>query len=373
MGLPVYQNSPFYDNIRIMKRIETDTHNLKLLGRALPVDSGILLSLSGSGIEFDYTGRGLNITLSAGSASQIPDNEQNYARIAVYTDDVREVDMQLKSPMATLRIAVSDTIRTTRIRLIKLSEVAMSLVRIDSIEIADDDTVTPAPSLSRRIEFIGDSITCGYGVDDEDPMHPFMTATEDVTKAYAYKTAMKLNADYSMFSASGYGIISGYTDDPDKRNEPELIPLYYESLGLSYDRIPGLPDTRDISWDYDRFRPDVVVINLGTNDDSFCQEDKTKQSEFTDRYAEFLKVVRSHNADAYIFCILGLMGDRLYPSVCDAVAKYSAETGDKRITTVHLTEQDGEVGYVSDYHPLESAHDIAVTELTESIRTTMGW
>ncbi len=356
-----------------MKRIELNDHNLKLLGRALPLNSCILLALSGSGIEFDYTGRGLSLTLSAGSASKVPDNEENYARIAVYIDGKRDVDMQLKSPDTTLRIAESDTVCTKHIRLIKLSEVAMSLVRIDSIEIADDEAVTPTPLLDRRIGFIGDSITCGYGVDDEDPLHPFKTATEDVTRAYAYKTAMQLGADYSMFSASGYGIISGYTDDPEKRNEPELIPLYYESMGLSYDKLPGVADTKDISWDFTRFNPDVLVINLGTNDDSFCQDDKTKQSEFTDRYAKFLKVVRSHNADAYIFCILGLMGDRLYPSVCDAVAKYSAETGDKRITTVHLTEQDGEVGYVSDYHPLESAHDIAVTELTESIRTTMGW
>lgn len=48
------------------------------------------------------------------------------------------------------------------------------------------------------MEFIGDSITCGYGVDDPDKEHHFKTATEDVTKAYAYKTALALNADYSM-------------------------------------------------------------------------------------------------------------------------------------------------------------------------------
>ena len=356
-----------------MKRIELNTSNFKLLGRTLPFENGLLLSLSGTGIEFDYTGCGLDITLKAGSASEIPANDANYARIAVYVDDKRVIDMQLASPETVLHIAESDTVHTSRIRLIKLSEVAMSLAFITEIEIGEEESITPVPASDHKIEFIGDSITCGYGVDDEDPLHPFKTATEDVTKAYAYKTAARLKADYSIFSASGYGIISGYTDDPDKRNEPELIPLYYESMGLSYDKLPGVADTKDISWDFTRFNPDVLVINLGTNDDSFCQDDKTKQSEFTDRYAKFLKVVRSHNADAYIFCILGLMGDRLYPSVCDAVAKYSAETGDKRITTVHLTEQDGEVGYVSDYHPLESAHDIAVTELTESIRTTMGW
>lgn len=354
-----------------MKRIELNEQNLKLLGRTLPYEDRLLLSLSGTGVEFDYTGCGLDITLRAGSASEIPDNDANYARIAVYVDDTRVIDMQLSSSGTVLHIAESDTARTSRIRLIKLSEVAMSLACITQIEIGDDESVTPAPVSDLKIEFIGDSITCGYGVDDEDPLHPFKTATEDVTRAYAYKTAMQLEADYSMFSASGYGIISGYTDDPDKRNEPELIPPYYESMGLSHDSLPDMPDTRDIKWDFNRFRPDVVVINLGTNDDSFCQDDKNKQEEFTERYARFLKVVRGLNPDAHIFCILGLMGDRLYPYVCEAVSRYAAGTGDEMIGTVHLTEQDAEAGYVSDYHPLASAHDLASEELTAAIRTVL--
>lgn len=355
-----------------MKRIGLNDDNLKMLGRALPIEDSILLSLSGSGIEFDYTGSGPDIILSAGSASGIPGNEANYARIAVYVDEERRIDMQLKSPVTKLHIPVNDPTRRVRIRLIKLSEVAMSIVRIDRIETGDEDTVTPVHGSDLKIEFIGDSITCGYGIDDEDPLHPFMTATEDVTRAYAYKTAVKLGADFSFFSASGYGIISGYTDDPSRRNEPELIPPYYESMGLSYDSLPGLPDTRDIKWDYSRFRPGIVVINLGTNDDSFCQDDKDRQAEFTERYAEFLKVVRRLNPDAHIFCILGLMGDRLYPSVCDAVSRYEAATGDPKINTVHLTEQDAEAGYVSDYHPLASAHDLAADELTSAIRDVMG-
>ena len=54
------------------------------------------------------------------------------------------------------------------------------------------------PEKPLKIEVIGDSITCGYGVDDEDENHQFTTATEDVTKAYAYKTAKALDAEYSI-------------------------------------------------------------------------------------------------------------------------------------------------------------------------------
>jgi len=50
---------------------------------------------------------------------------------------------------------------------------------------------------------------------------------------YAYKTAEALDADYSMVSFSGYGIVSGYTGEGVKSAE-QLVPMYYEKLGFSY-------------------------------------------------------------------------------------------------------------------------------------------
>ena len=120
-------------------------------------------------------------------------------------------------------------------------------------------------------------------------------------------------------------------------------------------------------------RPDAIVINLGTNDDSYCQEDQSRQQEYTAAYVEFLKVVRKHNPGAIIFCVLGLMGDRLYPSVCEAAKAYTEQTGDVGIHTVHLPEQDASVGYVSDYHPLESAHEKAAKVLVPEIKRIMNW
>jgi hypothetical protein len=63
------------------------------------------------------------------------------------------------------------------------------------------------------------------------------------------------------------------------------------------------------------------------------------------------------------------MGDRLYPTICGAVKTYTEETGDVRITTVHLPEQDPAVGYGANYHPLESEHEKAAKVLTEALST----
>lgn len=354
-------------------KIELSKKNVKLIGRTMLFSDTLFLSLSGSGIEFEYTGKGFTLTLQGGCAAALSDNGANYARIAIYQNDVRIMDRQISEKTLSLRLGESDERKTSIFRIIKLSECAMSLAGILPLEISEGDTVKPTPAKMHRIEFIGDSITCGYGVDDEDPLHPFKTATEDVTRAYAYKTALALDADYSMFSTSGYGIISGYTADPAVKMTNQRIPDFYEYMGFSYDKMDSIPAPMELVWNFEEFIPDAIVINLGTNDDSYCQEDADRQQEYADSYVDFLKVVRKHNPKAMIFCVLGLMGDRLYPWVCKAAQNYASITGDSHITTVHLPEQDASIGYVCDYHPLESAHEKASKELIQAIKEQMNW
>jgi lysophospholipase L1-like esterase len=342
--------------------------NVKLLGRTVLFGDTLLFSLSGSGIEFEHRGKsGADITFVGGGAAETPDNEENYARIRICVNGKTVKDFQLNSKELKVHVD-TDASDPSVITIIKLSECAMSLAGIKTLETADTDSIKPTPQKQIKVEFIGDSITCGYGVDDPDPLHNFKTSTEDVTKAFAYKTAHDLDVDYSMFSISGYGIISGYTGDPQERHDEQLIPTFYESMGLSYDRMEGIPAAQDISWDFSGYTPDIIVINLGTNDDSYCQDDESRQSWFGAEYVKFLKTVRKHNPKAYIVCAFGLMGDRLYPTICKAADEYKKETGDTQITTVHLPQQDESVGFGANYHPLESEHRKAADVLIPALK-----
>ena len=139
-------------------------------------------------------------------------------------------------------------------------------------------------------DLIGDSITCGYGVDDEDRDHHFATGTEDMTRAYAYKTAEWLLADYSMVSFSGYGIVSGNTSTGDKMGH-QLVPDYYEKLGFSFGTYKGEYKPQNISWDFTGRQPDLIVMNLGTNDMSYVLDKDERREEFIAGYVAFLKVI----------------------------------------------------------------------------------
>ena len=204
-------------------------------------------------------------------------------------------------------------------------------------------------------------------MDDNDPEHHFSTATEDETASYAYLTAQSLDADYSMVSYSGYGIISGYTET-DEKQLTELVPDKYEDTGYSRGKVDGVAVTLQ-KWDFDRFCPDFVVINLGTNDDSYCKDIAQRQEEYAACYAQFIQQVHSHNPGAYILCVYGIMTDRLYPYVQKAVELYRQKTGDERITALHIEPHTDEAGYGADWHPSKLTHIRAAKEVTAKINS----
>ena len=279
----------------------------------------------------------------------------------------------VNSPEETFTVFESAEAKTVNVKVIKLSECAMSTCGIKAITVAEGETIKPAAAKSHTIEFIGDSITCGYGVDDEVKEHHFSTSTEDVTKAYAYKTAQALDADYSMFSISGYGIISGYTTGSTPVKE-QTIPQYYESLGFSYNSFANTTKPHTLEWDFESFKPEVIVINLGTNDASYTNILKERKQEYADGYKAFLKQVRENNPDATIFCTLGTMDNRLCQKLMETVIEYTAETGDENVHYMMFDLQDGaNDGYAADWHPTEATHQKAADKLVNEIKTVMGW
>lgn len=356
-----------------MKYIQADQEHVKRMGRCHQIGDTLWLAMSGSGFALRFTGRYLEIPIRGGYVAEHGEPDGNYARVAVYVDGIRILDEMIDSPQRRLVAVDSETPVTVEVQLIKLSESAMSVIGVEPFAVGDGDSLAALPDKAHLVEFIGDSITCGYGVDDEDCSHPFATATEDVTRAYAFHTARLLDADCTLFSASGFGIISGYTQNPEQRLPEQLIPDYYHSVGFSRDRFSDGTSPTQTQWDFSALRPEAVVINLGTNDDSFCQEDTGKQREYMEAYERFLRDVRQCNPQAELFCVLGIMGQRLCPWMERACGNYRQHTGDQRIHTLRLPEQDGNIGYVADYHPLERFHLAAAEVLAPYIKKIMNW
>ena len=341
--------------------------NVKFLGRTHTENDVLWAFFSSSGVAFNVDARRLDVTIAGDSGTPQRKDNGSLARLAVFVNGERKLDQLIMKQEETFTVFDEANPVKGEVRIIKISESANSILGIKSISVDQDGTISPANQKSLKIEFIGDSITCGYGVDDEDRNHHFATSTEDNTKTYAYKTAQALDADYSMVSVSGWGIVSGYTSA--QKNPDSVLPKIYEKVGFTYGNKFNNKQPQSLTWDFNRFVPDFIVINLGTNDASWTKKDAKKVEDYKKGYVKFLKQIRAKNKDAQIICSLGIMGGDLFPAIEEAVEEYKSQTGDEKVCSLKFANQSMADGIAADWHPTEKTHAKAGKVLTEKIKS----
>ena len=338
--------------------------NGKLLGRRVVMGDTVWLSSSGSGLFFEYkNAKSIRILLLGDETVSKEECRFNRPRFRIELDDILFEQGTLSESEQRFYLPLSPLGSSGRVSILKLSEASQSTL---GVRIFADGEILPVPDKQKKIEFIGDSITCGYSVDGNFSQ-VFSTSTENVTKTYAYLAAKALDADACFTCFSGFGIHSGYTGSGE-RNASILVPDWYEKVGFCDHIIPGHRRVNEYDWDFSLFVPDVIVINLGTNDISYCGNDPVRQTCFQEDYISFLGTVRRRNPEAWILCTLGLMGTTLNGRVKEAVDLYKKETGDPRISFFPLQDQLSSDGYVPDYHPTALTHEKAAEKLIPVLR-----
>jgi hypothetical protein len=363
------------EKVKALNSFRATEDNVKILGRANYLEdiNSLWFGLTNTGVEYKFTGKTTSLSITADSGSSSVDNP---TRIIIYADGSIYLDT-FTTEVENEFVVNFDEVAEHTVTLMKVSECTCGTLRLNEIK-ADSKTIKPTAAASKKIEFIGDSITSAYGIDASEGT--FSPKTEDGTKTYAYKTAQKFNADSSMVSFSGYGIISGYTETG-IRGVKETVPQYYDKLGVSFFKFGNeTAEMQSYPWDASRFEPDLVVINLGTNDSSYLRyiNDEAKvQSEsdaFAVEYESFIAQIRATHPDAEILCTLGIMGQELYYEVEKAVESYRANTGDLKVNAFKFNVQDIEKnGKNIDWHPAPQSHIDAAHELIDEIEKLYGW
>lgn len=209
-----------------------------------------------------------------------------------------------------------------------------------------------------RIEFVGNSITCGYGTESTDSIVPFSYDTENHCLTYAYLTGRALDADVNVVARSGIGIYRNY-DGPRSGSAEGTMPLEYGNTML-YD------NTRP--WDFSAFRPDIVCINLGTNDTSTGNYDIPI---FEQRYSDFLDRVISLNSGSKIVLLTGSMLNGKKLEDVKAALDRLADSRKGVVYRFDMTPQTGELGYGASFHPSAAQSRKMASELTEFLKSIL--
>ena len=340
--------------------------NVKYIGRNIYDENNVAwLVQSGSAVEFTVNAKSAEITINGDGNTE--SDEKYRPRYAVIVDGEIILDELLSVKEKTVQLFEGTSPRTAVVKVIHLSEANNGAVGVSKLKVDSDAAVPAVPTAKKdlSIEFIGDSITCAYGVEGKDQYEGFMTSTENFMKSYAYLTAKQLDADYSAVCYSGHGIVSGYSSSGDAVTD-SLVPDYYDYVGKygSY-KVP---------WDFASHENDVVVINLGTNDNTYASKDyETRGVEYAEKYAEFLTHIHEVNPDAYIICTVGTMGcTEMYPYIEMAVESFKKSSGYDRIMSYQSATHTQADGMGSDWHPSEKTQQNSAYVLADKICQALG-
>ena len=132
-------------------------------------------------------------------------------------------------------------------------------------------------------------------------------------------------------------------------------------------------DTTEV-WDFSRYTPDVVCVNLGTNDVSTQPYDTGLLEQ---GYRNFLKTLRGYYPKAKIVLLSGCMlkGKPLedVQTALNRVAREANEAGDSQVYRFDLTPADGSLGYGASWHPSKAQQYKGADELVPFLRSITGW
>ena len=334
---------------------------------------------------FDYSASGFCFVMKGKKAEAVflsdaeKWSEENKAVLGIFVTEGTESDIGAipDEPAFRLTLSSAETCctlfdspveKTVCVRVMKFSEAAFGYAGLKEVEIEGElISSNKSPASNLKLEFIGDSITCGYGIEGVWEKDTFTTQQERPDKAYAFLTAKALGADVQLCSWSGIGLISNYVD-PETVNLPDTHWLMqanwpYTDKWLSL-RLGLEPEV----WEpKGRFEPDVVIIHLGTNDISWVRGIEDRRLGYVAQLRQLIEAVHRRSPEAAILCCLGIMGEALNDSVKEAVELFKKDFPKVRAEALAFTQQLESDGIGADWHPSAVTHKKAAEKLGSAL------
>jgi hypothetical protein len=310
-----------------------------------------VFSYSGVSIRARFTGTSIGIIMNDNTGN-------NYYNIIL---DGRLLD--------TLRITTGKKIyplaeglenTTHEIEIFKLTEEMFGKTQFYGFVVdIGSNLLSLANSRPLLIEYIGNSITCGYG-NEGIAGETFGPTTENHYQTYAAITSRNFNARHLAVCKSGIGIYRNYNGPP--TGNTDCMTNRYTRIFLN-DENPKYAFKET---------PDLVCIDLGTNDYSTTGGDSAR---YVSNYFRMIDTIQTRYTMPDILCLLGpMMSDPTLTQMrkyLQFIADSASKKGKGYVYFFEMSTQTGPFGI--DYHPTVAQHQKNGSELTAFIKNLKGW
>jgi hypothetical protein len=329
--------------------------NLYYEGRIKFNSDAAELSWPGSSVSIFFEGTGVAAILKDGDTA-------NYYNVII--DDTHIFKIHTDTIKKSYALATGLPAGKHKVELFKRTEWDKGKTWFYGFETSDKTVLLPAPALKKRkIEFFGNSITCGYAVEDNSGNDSWTGYYENNYLTYAAITARHYNAQYYCTSKSGIGIVISWF--------PLLMPEMYDRLD---------PTDSASKWDFSKFTPDIVVINLFQNDSWLVNRPDHEQFKFRfgtkkpseefiiAAYKDFVSKIRNKYPNAHIICALGSMDATRDGSPWPGYIKTAiGQLNDSKIYTCFFKYKN------TNGHPNVAEQQTMANDLIEFIDNTIKW
>jgi len=273
-------------------KIDYDNTNIKYSGR-IEYKIGADTYWPGTSVKINFEGESVFATL---------DDETGKNFFNILLDDKHITVLNLDRGSHTYQIAANLKRGKHTIELFRRTEWDYGRSSFIGFEIVGKAKILEKPIIkNRKFEFYGNSITAGYGVDDYEKDRPDSIFSNNYN-AYGAVIARHYNAEYHCTAKGGIGIMVSWF--------PHIMPEVFNRIN---------PNDENSEWDFSKYQPQIVVINLFQNDswivnmpdyvqfkNRFVTE-KPSEDKIIRSYQNFVSTIRSKYPDANIICTLGAM------------------------------------------------------------------
>ena len=341
-------------------KIAADNSLIAYHGRTIAKNGNVELIGSASYAEFQFAGDSCVLGLTNVASP----GDYNY--VAVELDNEYKGRIKITNTNANGYVINATQKKSWHLlRIYKATEAQNGLVVINYIKglkfkrVVDDS--------KKKIEFIGNSITCGFGNDDKEIPCNNGSKWYDQHNAYwsyAPRVARSLDVDFMISAISGAGIYRNWNSDG------PTVPQQYESLYLNMDSTQR--------WNFKNYIPDVVAIALGTNDlsggDGKTPRNPFDSTVFVSTYINFLKTIYDHYPATQIVLLTSpMVNGKNAEKLLSCLKAVQAETFTQKISQrkIKIFEFKPMQATGCDGHPSMQEHEIMANELLPFMKQVM--